>query len=224
MLVVGVSCSNGAERVGQPQPGTSRSSSLLLLSSTVCLKDLELRLVLFFHFAKCPRVCHYLLLTMGLRDVFKKKSAGTKAGEASAGEASAGEASTTEDADSETVKKSDHSPLGLDVLVEGVEPTVEYIPPVYYRSLAATDVFLGSSIVAIHGLNGHREKTWTAANQVNWLRDANMLPSIVPNARIMSWGYDANTHSTKELSGMYLYEHANKLVSDLSLLRRMNKV
>lgn len=40
----------------------------------------------------------------------------------------------------------------------------------------------------------------------------------------MSWGYDANTHSTKELSAMYLYDHAQKLVSDLSLHRRMDKV
>ncbi|KAH8674829.1 hypothetical protein BGZ60DRAFT_344969, partial [Tricladium varicosporioides] len=87
--------------------------------------------------------------------------------------------------------------------VEGVDPIVD--------------------IVAIHGLNGHREETWTAGNKVNWLRDANMLPNIIPNARIMSWGYDANTHSTKELSAMYLYDHAQKLVSDLSLHRRSDK-
>ena len=40
----------------------------------------------------------------------------------------------------------------------------------------------------------------------------------------MSWGYDANTHSTKELSAMYLYDHGQTLVSDLSLHRRMDKV
>jgi hypothetical protein len=40
----------------------------------------------------------------------------------------------------------------------------------------------------------------------------------------MSWGYDANTHSTKELSAMYLYDHAQNLVSDLSLYRRSDKV
>jgi len=51
-----------------------------------------------------------------------------------------------------------------------------------------------------------------------------MLPAVIPNARIMSWGYDANTHSTKELSAMYLYDHAQKLVSDLSLHRQMDKV
>ena len=51
-----------------------------------------------------------------------------------------------------------------------------------------------------------------------------MLPANIPNARIMSWGYDANTHSTKELSAMYLYDHGQTLVSDLSLHRRTDKV
>ena len=51
-----------------------------------------------------------------------------------------------------------------------------------------------------------------------------MLSADIPNARIMSWGYDANTHSTKELSAMYLYDLAQNLVSDLSLHRRMDKV
>jgi hypothetical protein len=48
------------------------------------------------------------------------------------------------------------------------------------------------SIVAVHGLNGHRDKTWTAANDVYWLRD--LLSSNIPNARIFCWRYDANTH------------------------------
>ncbi len=77
------------------------------------------------------------------------------------------------------------------------------------------------SIVAIHGLNGHREDTWTV-NGVNWLRD--LLPSNIPNARIYSWGYDANTHSTSQISSEYLYDHAKTLISDLCLERRMTIV
>jgi len=77
------------------------------------------------------------------------------------------------------------------------------------------------SIVAIHGLNGHREKTWTVGG-VNWLRD--LLPSDIPNARILSWGYDANTHGTSPISAQYLYDHARTLVSDLCLKRRLTKV
>ena len=52
-------------------------------------------------------------------------------------------------------------------------------------------------MVAVHGLNRHREKTWTAGNSVhgaNWLR--NLLPHNLLNARILSWGYDVNTHSS----------------------------
>ncbi len=75
--------------------------------------------------------------------------------------------------------------------------------------------------MAIHGLNGHREATWTV-NGVNWLRD--LLPLKIPNARIYTWGYDANTHSTSRISAQYLYDHARTLISDLCLKRRMTKV
>ncbi|KIN02724.1 hypothetical protein OIDMADRAFT_120076 [Oidiodendron maius Zn] len=130
---------------------------------------------------------------MDLRNIFRKKTDGKKEGEAA----------TTKDTDVVAEEAPDDIPFGLDIWVEGVDPVVD--------------------IVAIHGLNGHQKKTWTAKNKVNWLRDANMLPANIPNARIMSWGYDANTHSTKELSAMHLYDHGQTLVSDLSLHRRTDK-
>src|SRR5277367_1778039 len=77
------------------------------------------------------------------------------------------------------------------------------------------------SIVAIHGLNGHRDKTWTAVNGVHWLRD--LLPSDLPHARILCWGYDANTHGER-VSCQYLYDHARSLVADLCLDRRLTNV
>ncbi|CAN9243604.1 unnamed protein product [Alternaria alternata] len=79
-------------------------------------------------------------------------------------------------------------------------------------------------IVAVHGLNGHCEKTWTAGNgidSVNWLRD--LLPHDLPNARILSWGYDANTHSGSRVSCQYLFDHARTLVSDLCLERQITE-
>lgn len=75
--------------------------------------------------------------------------------------------------------------------------------------------------MAVHGLDGHREKTWTA-NGVNWLSD--FLPSDIPNARILTWGYDGDTHSTSPMSAQYLYDHAISLVSDLCLKRSLTKV
>jgi hypothetical protein len=73
----------------------------------------------------------------------------------------------------------------------------------------------------VHGLNGHRDKTWTAANGVHWLRD--LLPHDIPNVRIFCWGYDANTYGDG-VSCQYLYDHARQLVSDLCLKRRLTKV
>jgi hypothetical protein len=89
--------------------------------------------------------------------------------------------------------------FGLKILAQGSSPNVD--------------------VVAVHGLNGHRENTWTAKTGVLWLRD--LLPAKIPNARIFSWGYDANTHGKKPLTSMYLYDHARELVSDLSLERRL---
>ncbi|MCJ1268052.1 hypothetical protein MMC22_007938, partial [Lobaria immixta] len=92
-------------------------------------------------------------------------------------------------------------PYGLTILAHGVDPLLD--------------------IVAVHGLNGHREKTWTV-NDVNWLRD--LLPLDIPKARILSWGYDARTHSvSSQISAQYLYNHARELVSDLCLKRRLTK-
>lgn len=86
---------------------------------------------------------------------------------------------------------------GLKVVAEGEQPVVD--------------------IVAVHGLNGHRDETWTAANGTHWLRD--LLPKDIPNARIFCWGYDANTHG-KRVSHQFLHDHAEQLVSDLCLRRK----
>jgi hypothetical protein len=74
----------------------------------------------------------------------------------------------------------------------------------------------------VHGLNGHCEETWTTSSGVNWLRD--LLPHDLPNARILSWGYDANTHSSSGVSCQYLFDHARTLVSDLCLERQITEV
>ncbi|KAF2178451.1 hypothetical protein K469DRAFT_718263 [Zopfia rhizophila CBS 207.26] len=109
---------------------------------------------------------------------------------------------STSSASAESAKRASGTPQGLRVVAEGINPIVD--------------------IVAVHGLNGHRDKTWTASNGVNWLRD--LLPQDLPNARIMTWGYDANTHSGSRVSCQYLYDHARSLVADLCLKRQLTKV
>lgn len=99
------------------------------------------------------------------------------------------------------------------------KPHLVAIPSVYSTNT------VHPSIVAVHGLNGHCEKTWTSgndANSVNWLRD--LLPHDLRKARILSWGYDANTHSRSRVSCQYLFDHAPTLVSDLCLKRQITDV
>ena len=62
-----------------------------------------------------------------------------------------------------------------------------------------------SSIVAVHGLDTSSPKTWLAYEKdgpaevrgraFNWLCDDDMLPAVVPKARIWTFDYNANYHS-----------------------------
>lgn len=56
---------------------------------------------------------------------------------------------------------------------------------------------------------------------VNWL---GILPSDIPHARLSSWSYDDNNHSTSGSWPGQLYEHARNLVHDLELKRKLTKV
>jgi len=48
-------------------------------------------------------------------------------------------------------------------------------------------------IIALHGLTGNRETTWTVAESgVNWLRD--FLPDL-PGARVLTFGYDSDWYN-----------------------------
>lgn len=49
-----------------------------------------------------------------------------------------------------------------------------------------------SSVIAIHGLGADPDWSWKdKASGVSWIRDTHMLPSAIPNARILRFGYDA---------------------------------
>ncbi|KAK9774282.1 putative Ankyrin repeat protein [Seiridium cardinale] len=78
-------------------------------------------------------------------------------------------------------------------------------------------------IVAVHGLNGHYERTWTTCLQdenktpVNWLKD--LLPLRVRNARIMSFAYNSTVQFSKSTADVYIF--AEQLLEEL-LRRRQN--
>lgn len=80
-----------------------------------------------------------------------------------------------------------------------------------------------SSIVAVHGLYGHALKTWTSkGSTVPWLGDNDMLPKALPNARILTWGYNADVHSFMgSTSADTILEHAHTLVAQLQADREV---
>ncbi|KAI1076580.1 hypothetical protein F5B20DRAFT_555609 [Whalleya microplaca] len=72
-------------------------------------------------------------------------------------------------------------------------------------------------IVAIHGLNGHYRSTWTDEDtDVNWLAD--IIPEIVPKARIMSFWYNSILQFSKSTSD--ISDFGDQLLEGLSAQRK----
>lgn len=70
-------------------------------------------------------------------------------------------------------------------------------------------------VIAIHGLNGHYQKTWTDGG-FNWLRDC--LPPYVARARIMSFGYDSRVAFSTSVGNIDRF--ADQLLSYIARERR----
>ena len=83
-------------------------------------------------------------------------------------------------------------------------------------------------IVAVHGLNGHRDETWESndlstpdsTRKSLWLRDA--LPLDFPGSRIFSFGYNSGVWMSDSISS--IDEFARQLLNDLALCRREHAV
>ena len=79
-----------------------------------------------------------------------------------------------------------------------------------------------SSIVFVHGLDGNRERTWTAKKRTMWPRD--QLADEIKNARLLTFGWEARTCSSDVLSATSLSQHGNNLLQELSIYRRSTNV
>lgn len=94
--------------------------------------------------------------------------------------------------------------------------------PRVYRPLAML-IVLFYSIVAVHGLDGKILDSWTSKSGVCWLTDPRFLPLEIPAARVLGFGYNANTVS-KEISVGRVEDHGQSLIVGLSQLRSASQV
>ncbi|PGH16457.1 hypothetical protein AJ79_01788 [Helicocarpus griseus UAMH5409] len=81
-----------------------------------------------------------------------------------------------------------------------------------YRPVGPVEI----DIVAVHGLNGDAIKTWThEADKVCWLSD--LLPTYIKNARVLTWGYNANINTLMgaSTSSDRILQHAQTLTEEL---------
>ena len=71
----------------------------------------------------------------------------------------------------------------------------------------------------VHGLTGDREKTWTAKNAAApWPQS--LLPSKIPNARVLTFGYDAYVADWKGVvSNSRIGNHAMNLLTSVATYR-----
>lgn len=75
------------------------------------------------------------------------------------------------------------------------------------------------SVVFVHGLRGHRSRTWTKGS-VQWIKD--YLPVDIPDIRVLSFGYDANILNLFQPSSTNNVHYHAKALLDGLLLHRQN--
>lgn len=90
------------------------------------------------------------------------------------------------------------------------------------KAKLSTIKLLTLSVVAVHGLDGHWKRSWTADNGCFWLRD--LLPSIIPGARIYAFGHNSKTRGSTVPLAYDIPDHGKELVSALSIERQLENV
>ncbi|KAJ6788410.1 hypothetical protein PWT90_04691 [Aphanocladium album] len=83
----------------------------------------------------------------------------------------------------------------------------------------SSDSSCAVDIIAIHGLNGHLEKTWTSKRSgLNWLKDSSCLPNDIGNARVFSFGYNAASYFCR--ANPDVCDFASELLASIQSSRR----
>lgn len=86
-----------------------------------------------------------------------------------------------------TATRTKHSKLDHVAINQGL--TVVHPDPDQPKRSSGDDIAV--DIVAVPGLGASPHWTWRSKNKVDWLRDTNMLPRTITNARIMIFEYES---------------------------------
>lgn len=106
-----------------------------------------------------------------------------------------------------------------DAVVESVYPVALYPCPSMPAQDESSEANTLPSLVFLHGLTGDRERTWTAAGHAEpWPQT--LLRLQIPNARVLTYGYDANVVKlNKVVSSNRIGDHAGTLLTALAVAR-----
>lgn len=78
-----------------------------------------------------------------------------------------------------------------------------------------------TSIIAVTGLAGHAFGSWKSKNKPDmWLRD--FLPTSIPNARILTYGYDTKLPGSRSNSS--ILQLSRRLLESIKTTRDENTV
>ena len=85
--------------------------------------------------------------------------------------------------------------------------------------------------MAIHGIGAHPDDTWCkkvdagglGERYVNWLSDASMLPAVVPQARVIRYGYESQWFGEETIS-LKASTVAQRLLRSLTRERKVSLV
>lgn len=89
----------------------------------------------------------------------------------------------------------------------------------FHRARSSDHRAMFHSIVFVHGLTGNRQNTWTDEPSKTFWPQA-LLAKDLSNARIMTYGYDADVMNALQPAGQNsLRDHGNSLANDLSITR-----
>ncbi|KAI9761363.1 MAG: hypothetical protein M1840_001959 [Geoglossum simile] len=103
--------------------------------------------------------------------------------------------------------------LGINLLHEPVDSIVEYVNAFAAKGESCLN------IIFVHGLNGHREKSWRANHATDpWPRT--LLPAEIPNARILTFGHPAYVANWRGVvSQNRIGDHAINLLNAIATYR-----